>query len=106
MIKGYRGTDGDIEPVEFECEVFGFPHTTTGGDTMYKNTHFSTKEEAWDSINKSWEVGIHLLSLALKRYKGKVREYTDKVADDVLKSQESKEIYRSWLVRHSADNKI
>ena len=59
-MKIYRGTDGDLEPVEMECEEFGYPKRTTDGEIMYSNTHFKTELEAWNSIIKSVEAGVSL----------------------------------------------
>lgn len=59
-MKCYRGTDGDLCPVEMECEKFGYPYHTNIGELMYLNTHFLTEEEAWASIMKSVEAGIRL----------------------------------------------
>lgn len=59
-MKVFRGTDGDLEPVEMECEEFGHPRKTSTGEIMYRNTHFRTKEEAWGSIVKSVEAAVSL----------------------------------------------
>jgi hypothetical protein len=53
LIKCWRGTGADCEPVEFECEVFGWPNYTTTGEQMYSNTHFLAREEAWENIEES-----------------------------------------------------
>ena len=60
MVKIYRGTDGDLEPVEMECEEFGHPNKTSTGETMYSNSHFKTEREAWESIMRSVEAGVSL----------------------------------------------
>jgi len=39
-------TEGDV-PTEGQCEVFGYPHRTVTGATMYVNTHFLTLDDAW-----------------------------------------------------------
>lgn len=101
MLKGYRGADGDIEPIEFKCENFGYPNLTTTGEKMFDNTHFLTEEQAWNSINRSWEAGVHLITISLREAREKVQKYTDMLTDEVLKAQESKEKYRAWII----DNK-
>jgi len=66
VVMCWRGTDGDLEPVE--CIVdgdFGWPHKCTVKETgevenMYDNTHFRIKEEAWESIVKSVNAGVSL----------------------------------------------
>ena len=58
MILCWRGSDNDVEPVACEAEVFGHPHSTTTGETMFQNTHFRTREEAWESIDRS--ISAHL----------------------------------------------
>lgn len=101
MIKGYRGTDGDIEPVEFECETLDSSKKTTTGERMYENTHFATEEQAWNSINGAWEAGVAISSHRLKDAEATVVTLTKKLADDILKAQESKGKYLAWLLRHN-----
>lgn len=60
MITVYRGSDGDNEPREMQCEVSGYPQRTTCGERMFENTHFLTRAEAWESIRQSAEAGIKL----------------------------------------------
>jgi len=103
LIKGYRGTDGDVEPVEFECEVFGWPNKTTDGEMMFFNTHFRTEKEAWDSINRSWEAGVSLDANALQNARNDVAKWEKILADDVLKAQESKVKYEEWRTRNEQD---
>lgn len=50
LITCWRGTGADVEPVACTCKVFGWPNQTTAGDQMFRNTHFATSEEAWESI--------------------------------------------------------
>jgi len=100
MERGFRGQDGDIAPVPFECEVWGYPNKTTTGEDMYENTHFRMEEEAWRSINRSWEAGVSLVARALKYKRSEVEQLTKDLADEVLKQQESKELYREWLAKN------
>lgn len=60
MMKVYRGTDGDNEPVEMECEKFGWPNYTMCGEQMFDNTHFMTRDAAWESILDSANAGMEL----------------------------------------------
>ena len=73
-MKVYRGTDGDLEPVEMECEEFGHPNKTSTGETMYVNTHFRTEEEAWASIKRSVEAGVSLAGDDVMRCKRAMQE--------------------------------
>lgn len=48
----WRGTDGDLEPVECICQnKFGYPNycnpKNEGEEMMYQNTHFLEKKDAW-----------------------------------------------------------
>lgn len=74
MPKVYRGSDGDITPVEMECEVFGYPNHTKCGEQMCENTHFATREEAWASIKRSAIAEIRLTSDALESVENQLME--------------------------------
>ena len=82
-MKVWRGTDGDNEPVEMECDVFGYPEATTSGEIMYENTHFRTKEEAWESIRASCEAGMNLIAGSIKRCEAQLAALHEDAANEV-----------------------
>ena len=51
----WRADGDDHEPVACQCEVFGYPHHTVDGHKMYENTHFLSREEAWEKIQRNIE---------------------------------------------------
>lgn len=65
-MKIYRGTDGDTEPVEMECDAHGYPNATSTGEIMYENTHFKTEAEAWDSIAVSVKAMVELTGIDVR----------------------------------------
>jgi hypothetical protein len=56
----WKGGDNQTEPVAVACEKPGYPNRDVHGDVMYENTHFSTREQAWDSIRRSAEAQVTL----------------------------------------------
>lgn len=106
MLKVYRGSDGDIEPVELECEIYGYPNRTTDGEQMYDNTHFRTERAAWDSIRRSWRAGISLTASALKEARAHEEKLTRMLADETLKQQESEEKYKEWFEKHPTNKLV
>jgi len=97
MFNGWRGTDGDIEPVPFECEVWGYPNRTTTLEPMYDNTHFKTIGEAWKSIRRSWEAGMSLTTNAIKQKELELINLKNTLATLSIKQQESLDKWREWL---------
>ena len=82
-MKIYRGADGDLEPVEMECEEFKYLNETTSGETMHSNTHFLTKKEAWESIEKSVDAGVCLTGREVLRCKKALRDAEKQAAQAV-----------------------
>jgi len=98
-MKIYRGNDGDTEPVEMECEEFGYPHNTTCGEEMYDNTHFKTEQEAWDSILKSVKAGVELVGRDIVLAENYLRG-TEKMAAEIAKSfAEANGKYEIWKMK-------
>ena len=73
LMKIYRGTDGDNYPVEMKCKKFGYPYKTICGETMYNNTHFLTKHEAWESILKSVNARVSLAGMAIEKTESELK---------------------------------
>lgn len=93
----YRGTDGDLEPVKKECEVFGYPNRTTDGEQMYENTHFLTEEAAWRSILRSWAAGVSLASRALEDARAEEQRLTRLLADQSLNKEKAEVKHLEWF---------
>lgn len=80
----WRGADGDLRPVKCVCEdKFGYPYYCTDeeGDThmVFNNTHFKTKEEAWQSIVDSVKAAVWLSKRQLRQAKRDLR-----IAEEML----------------------
>jgi len=82
-MKVWRATDGDNAPVEMDCEEFGYPHRTTCGQTMYENTHFRTKAEAWENIRQSCKAGMFLLARSINECEARLIELREQAANEV-----------------------
>ena len=74
MITCWRGDDGDVEPVVCECEVFGWPNKTADGKPMWKNSHFLTIEEAWESIDQSVKAQLSLSAAAVEEARARLAQ--------------------------------
>lgn len=96
MEKGFRGTDGDLEPVPFECKTWGYPYLTSAGEVMYTNTHFRTEQEAWDSILASWDAGVSLLRKAKAAKKVELRKLRVDILKEIHSRAEARRRYRVW----------
>lgn len=99
MIKGFRGTDGDIEPMPFECEVFGYPNKTTDGKIMHTNTHFLTEEKAWNSLLDGWEAGVHIYTRLVEQAKIDLQKYEAQLKDKIDKRAIVRDKHTAWLHR-------
>jgi hypothetical protein len=97
MIKGFRGSDGDIEPVPFECEVFGYPNKTTDGETMFINTHFLSEGDAWDSILSGWEAGVHIYTRLVEQAKADLAKYEAQLKEEKEKRAIARGKNIEWL---------
>jgi len=96
----WRGSDGDVEPVKCICnENFGYPNNCTDEtgkqETMYENTHFLNKEDAWNSIVKSVKAGISLSGSSVNR----AIEELEKA-----KAESTKSVLEYYKVRSNMDN--
>lgn len=95
-MKVYKGTDGMTEPLEQECETFGWPNRTTDGEPMYDNTHFATMKEAWDSIRRSVWAGVRLAGdemLRAREILAKAERGAGRAAADFAEADSK---YRDW----------
>ncbi len=97
MIKGYRGADGDVEPVPFECEDFGYPNKTIDGETMYVNTHCLSEGDAWDSLLQSWEAGVKIYTRLVEQAKNNLAEHEAHLKEEIEKRAIARGKHISWL---------
>lgn len=98
-MKIYRGTDGDTEPVEMECEEFGYPNNTTCGEKMCDNTHFKTEQEAWGSILKSVKAGVWLVGRDVILAENNLRKVEKLAAESAKLFSEASGKYEIWKMR-------
>jgi len=97
MTKGFRGSDGDIEPVPFECEVFGHPNKTTDGETMFINTHFLSEGDAWDSLLKGWEAGVRIYTRLVEQSKQELQNNEAHLKEEIEKRAIARGKHIAWL---------
>ena len=100
-MKIYRGTDGDIEPIEMECDIFGYPNKTTNGETMFENTHFKTEAEAWKSILASVKAGIMLVGGGVRNAEEELGRLRKQAGDRAKAFEEAHMKYDVWKMENS-----
>lgn len=101
-MKVYRGTDGDVEPVEMECEKFGYPNKTTTGETMYDNTHFRTIESAWKSILESIAAGVSLVGGSVRNAEDELARLRKIAGDRAKEFDLAHTNYRRWKTHNKS----
>lgn len=95
-MKIYRGTDGDVEPVEMECDEFGYPNRTIDDELMYENTHFKTEKEAWVSILNSVKAGVNLTGRDVASAEKNILRAQRGAADSAKAFSIAHKKYRLW----------
>lgn len=96
-MKVWKGSDGMTAPEERECEVFGYPNRDSRGDTMYKNTHFRTEAEAWESIRESVQAGVSLTGHSVTYAKEQLRQVETQAAKAVEEFAVAMDGYRRFM---------
>jgi hypothetical protein len=70
--------------IEVECEELKYPLKDSEEDTIYENTHFDTKKDAYKANIANCKAGISILTRQIKDARDKVREFEVKLADECL----------------------
>lgn len=81
-MKVYKVKNNSVK--EVECEEMEYPLKDSDGDTIYVNTHFETKQEAYESAIINCEAGVSLLTGNVKDARNKVRELEGFLADECI----------------------
>lgn len=70
--------------IEVECEELKYPLNDNEGDTIYENTHFKTKKEAYKAAIANCKAGLSMLQRQIKDTREKVGELEVKLADEFI----------------------
>lgn len=88
-----------FEVVETECKNFMFLAEDNDGDTIYENTHFMTKEEAYNQAIAECNAGMSLATndiisckKGLERLKNELAEYA--IAKQRLEKERMKLVWK------------
>lgn len=68
----------NLQVVQVECEALKWPARDTDGDTIYINTHFTTKDEAYNCAIKDCDAGINMEASSIEQ-----------IQKDILRRQEA-----------------
>ena len=79
------------EPTPVECEVFGYPNKDANGDTMFANSHYATKEEAWEHIINNLQAGMKMRARDRRDSQERLQRITTELADISQRFVEAKE---------------
>jgi hypothetical protein len=99
-MKVFKATDFMTEPLEMECEKFGFPNLDAAGERQYENSHFASIEEAWDQIVKSVKAGISLAGRAVARQREALQVAEKLAADMCVEYEQAMSKYQAWKGDH------
>ncbi len=95
-MKVWKGTDGMTAPEERECEKFGWPNRDSAGEEMFRNTHFRTEAEAWESIRASVEAGVSLSGHRVNDAREQLRRIEQQAADAASEYATAMDGYRRF----------
>lgn len=84
-MKVYRGTDGDLAPVEMEANGW-----------QSANTHFRTEAEAWDSILRSVAAGVKLAGGEVQRAKEQLAKAERQAGEAAVEFKTALDNHRAW----------
>jgi len=78
----YDPSCGSTSPIETSCEdgTFGYPRLDAEGRTMFVNSHFRTKGEAWKALRNNAAAHQSMLSTAYRDAQAHLRRTTDDLA--------------------------
>lgn len=66
--------DGELIEEFCEEDMFGYPHPTHTGYTMYNNTHFRTKEEAIEEAIEDYKCSVNIIAEGIKDLESTIKE--------------------------------
>jgi hypothetical protein len=95
LIEVWHADPRHCEPTRQECEVFGYPNMTTCGETMYSNTHYLERYEAWGKLLTELRAGVQIEARSVKRLRTELRKAEERCATDAIKYVEAKRVFDS-----------
>jgi hypothetical protein len=104
LLTGWRGTDGDTEPVKFLYRAEEWGRRTATGDSMSSNTHFKAEEEAWKSIRQSVSAGVKLAGHHVLRERETLARIEKQAADAAVEYLQAETKYREWLAKQGGND--
>lgn len=69
---------------QVECEEMKYPLDDSDGDTIYENTHFATKKEAYEEVIKNCYAGVSTLTRRIKETREELRKLEVLLADECI----------------------
>ena len=69
---------------EVECEEMVYPMSDSEGDTIYENTHYGTKKEAYIEAIIECKAGVSIATRIVKEARKNVRKYESKLSDECI----------------------
>lgn len=82
--------------VEVECDEMKYPLRDADGDTIFINTHFSTKEETYDKAIKECEAGVRIYTRDIIQTKSSLLIQQEKLTDECIALEKLREEYRDF----------
>ena len=80
-----------------QCETFGYPHRDIDGHEMYENTHFKTKEEAWETLMAERYAGVELSSYSVEAREQDLRNAKEHLCHRTILYVKAKENYKKFI---------
>jgi len=74
----------NLKVTEVECEKIEYPLEDSQGDTIFINTHFATKEEAYNKAICDCDAGIYLTAREIENLRQRTKKRETDLADYVI----------------------
>lgn len=82
--KLWRVEYGIPHPVETMADNPSYPNTDASGNTIFENTHFTDKDEAWDKCIREHRAGVHLAALRVMEARRRLNDAEKSAADATI----------------------
>lgn len=99
LITCWRAADGDTEPQEQKCQIFGNLHSTEGSSYLESRDHFLNIDDAWAKILDRVSSDIQWEARSVVKARETLRCAEERAATAAIVYSEAHEKYAAYLER-------